>query len=144
MAIVFGGLPTIAMGLIYDRLAEKTPDMSAAFVFMLVVLFPIWILFGTYYRLTDKALVIRSGPFRWTILFKDIHSVNANPKRSEFFAKSALISVIGLSTNGVRVNHGRQKSMLLSPTKKEEFLVDLRTKLSGKGPEVRDQRDVVK
>ncbi len=41
----------------------------------LVAAFVLWVLYGTRYTLTDKALTVQSGPFRWVIDLEAISEI---------------------------------------------------------------------
>ncbi len=81
----------------------------------------LWILYGTFYRLTDTDLVVRSGPFRYTIPLDGIRSVA--PTRSP-------LSGPACSLDRLQVDAGAL-SVLISPAAKQAFLRDLAVRSRG-------------
>lgn len=77
--------------------------------------FMLWILYGTFYRLTDTQLIVRSGPFRYAIPLAGIKSVA--PTRSP-------LSGPACSLDRLQVDAGTL-SVLISPAAKQAFLRDL-------------------
>lgn len=84
----------------------------AAIIILLSLCLPIW-LYSTNYRVTADELLIKSGPFKWVILLSDIQSVE--PTRSA-------LSSPALSLNRLRIKYSKDKQILISPDKPEEFL----------------------
>jgi hypothetical protein len=72
----------------------------------------IWVLARTLYIVTDDALLVRSGPFRWTIPFLSIRSLSAT--------RSPLSSP-ALSLDRIAVDHTGGR-LLLSPRNKAGFV----------------------
>jgi hypothetical protein len=83
--------------------------------------FMLWILYGTFYRLTDTELVVRSGPFRYAIPLARIKSVA--PTRSP-------LSGPACSLDRLQVDAG-ESSVLISPAAKQAFLRDLAGRATG-------------
>ncbi len=80
------------------------------------VALPLWLLADTSYVLTDDSLRVRSGPFRWRVPLREIRAVA--PSRS-------LLSGPALSLDRLRIDHGRARSLLISPKDRERFLSEL-------------------
>lgn len=74
---------------------------------------PIWLLFSTSYRVDTKSLVIRSGPFSWTIPLNEVQSIK--PSRSA-------LSSPALSLNRLEIRYGRGKRVLVSPADHDAFI----------------------
>ena len=74
---------------------------------------PIWLLLNTEYRIESNLLLIRSGPFRWTVPIDEIHSIE--PSRS-------VLSSPALSYNRVKISYGSGKQVLVSPQRRDEFM----------------------
>ena len=83
--------------------------------------FMLWILYGTFYRVTDTELIVRSGPLRYTIPLAGIRSVA--PTRSP-------LSGPACSLDRLQVDAGKV-SVLISPAAKEAFLRDLAGRACG-------------
>lgn len=76
-----------------------------------------WVWFTTGYTLAADALRIRSGPFRWTVPYRDITAVRPthNP-----------LSSPALSLDRLRVEYGRNRAVLVSPADRQGFCAALR------------------
>ena len=77
---------------------------------------PLWVLLGTRYELTPERLLIRCGPFRWTVPLREIRAVT--PTRNP-------LSSPALSLDRLRIDYGRGSSVMISPRDKAGFLADL-------------------
>ncbi len=77
--------------------------------------FMLWILYGTFYRLTATHLLVRSGPFRYAIPLAEIRSVA--PTRSPLSGPACSLDRLQVDAGGT--------SILISPAAKQEFLRDL-------------------
>ena len=89
------------------------------------IVLPLWVVCDTRYELTDEALRVRSGPFRWRVALRDVRAVA--PSRS-------LLSSPALSLDRLRIDHGRAASLLVSPKDRENFLTALRSRCPGLAP----------
>jgi len=88
----------------------------AIVILILGVVLPLTLLVTTVYKITNASLLIQSGVFNWEIRIKDITKI-------EF--TNDPISSPALSTDRIRIEYGTDKSVLVSPANKEEFLQDL-------------------
>ncbi|MFZ2491348.1 MAG: PH domain-containing protein [Thermoanaerobaculia bacterium] len=73
----------------------------------------LWILYGTYYTVSQDRLVVRSGPFRWNVALESIVSIE--PTRNPFSAPAT-----SLDRLEIVYDRGR-KRLLVSPARKDEF-----------------------
>jgi len=97
-----------------DRISEIA--FLALFVIM-VSTFMIWILYGTHYTFRGDNLVVRSGPFRWTINIHEI--ISLTPTRNP-------LSSPACSLDRLRIELTKSKfGMMISPLEKEQFLDEL-------------------
>lgn len=89
-------------------------------VFALFAGFIVWILYGTRYELRGEALVIRSGPFRWS---RSVHAIReVRPTRNP-------LSSPALSLDRLAIRFRDQKlPVMISPLRRQEFLADLLTR----------------
>ena len=76
----------------------------------------VWTLLGTYYVIDATSLVVRSGPFHWTIALRDIRSVESSRD---------IRSGPALSFDRLRIEYGAGRVMMVSPREKDAFLADL-------------------
>lgn len=77
---------------------------------------PLWVLLGTRYELTPGRLLIRCGPFRWTVPLEEIRAVE--PTRNP-------LSSPALSLDRLRIDYGRGSSVMISPRDQARFLAEL-------------------
>jgi hypothetical protein len=76
--------------------------------------FTVWILYSTFYELTDEKLIIRTGPIRYVVKLEAIQQVT--PSRSP-------LSSPALSLDRLRVRYrGGGTGVLISPEDKQGFL----------------------
>ena len=85
------------------------------------VILPIWILRSTYYVLSDEQLFAKCGPFKWTIPLAKIESVRRT---------RSILSGPALSYDRVQIRFGRFRSVLISPERRDQFLVELENRRS--------------
>jgi len=83
---------------------------------LFVLLFALWTALGTSYTLDAASLLVRCGPFRWTIPLRDIHSLT--PTRDPRSGPA-------LSLDRVRIDYGANRSILISPRDRDAFIRDL-------------------
>lgn len=86
-------------------------------VFLLFAGFMVWILHGTRYELRGEALVIRSGPFRWS---RSVHAIR------EVHPTHNPLSSPALSLDRLAIRfRGHKLPVMISPVRRDEFLTDL-------------------
>jgi hypothetical protein len=91
---------------------ELSVVSGAATIFVSLAL-PTWLLFSTSYRIDAKTLLVRSGPFTWTVPLNEVQSIS--PSRS-------VLSAPALSLNRLEIQYGRGKRILVSPADQEAFI----------------------
>jgi hypothetical protein len=72
---------------------------------------------STYYEIIDRNLLVRSGPFKWTIPVADIREVT--PSRN-------ILSSPALSLDRLKIRYGKRAFILVSPEDREGFLRAIR------------------
>jgi Bacterial PH domain len=77
---------------------------------------PLWFLLSTTYTLEPGRLVIRSGPFKWTHNPADIKQIV--PTRNPLSSPT-------LSLDRLRIEFNDNRSVMISPADKEDFLREL-------------------
>lgn len=90
--------------------------LVVSLIVLLGVLFPVWLLRSTYYLLREHDLQVRSGPFRWSIPLQEIREVSST--------RSPLASP-ALSLDRLRIDYGRDRSIMLSPEDRLTFTARL-------------------
>ncbi len=92
---------------------------SAAIAVMIVMTgaaLPLWLLLDTRYTLADGWLVIRCGPFRSRVALDEIDAIT--PSRNP-------VSSPALSLDRLRIDHGRGRTVLISPRDPSRFIADV-------------------
>lgn len=106
------------------RLGHTAAAIIALPALVLGVGLPVWLMMSTSYTLSDATLFIKSGPFKWTVPVDDISSVTPT---------SDPLSSPALSLDRLRIEYGQNKSVMISPKLKHEFLQDLETRRKRNG-----------
>ncbi|GAA0302122.1 hypothetical protein GGQ92_002295 [Gracilibacillus halotolerans] len=119
LAIVIWG-PIILFFLIYIIAGEpidwKVPVYKIVlgfFMTLLIIGLPLWMWFGTGYKIEDGLIKIKSGPFKSTVRIKEIEKLSAtrNP-----------LSAPALSIDRIEILHGMYNIAIVSPNNKTEFI----------------------
>lgn len=79
---------------------------------------PIWILVSTRYTLDSKQLIIRSGPFNWSVPISEISNIAPT---------NSILSSPALSLDRLRIDYGQGRKIMISPRDKEFFLQEIET-----------------
>ncbi len=119
VAIIWAGALLSVVG----GVAQLSSTASLALRFALLTLlvsaaaFMLWVLYSTYYTLTDEHLLIRCGPFRYRVPLVEIDIVkpSRNPLSSPAGSLDRLL---------IKWNEGRER-ILISPSRKTDFLQEL-------------------
>lgn len=100
-------------------LAGASPALSlgSAALFLALAAFMVWILRGTRYELYPDRLLVRSGPFRWTVPLAAIEEVH--PTRNPLSSPALSLDRLQVSYRGSRVG------IMVSPEPRGAFLQDL-------------------
>ena len=94
--------------------AEDTISiLSGAGVLLATSALFIWLLRSTYYEVSGDTLRIVCGPFRQRIMISDITAIE--PTRS-------MLSSPALSLDRLRIRHGKNRRVLVSPADKRGFI----------------------
>ncbi len=91
---------------------------------LIVILFMLWIWFGTYYVFTESHVLLRMGPFIERIPYERITSA----KKFKSMASS-----MALSSEMIELRHGKNYitgTTYLSPENRDEFLAELAVRCS--------------
>jgi len=85
--------------------------------------FVVWVLYSTWYSLSGGELLIRSGPFRWSVPLDSIEDIH--PTRN-------MLSSPACSLDRLRIRYrGSRYGVMISPENKSAFLQDLATRTPG-------------
>lgn len=107
-AIILCTVPFL-LSLISGNSDELLPTLPA---FVIGAGIPLWLMTTTCYTLTDSALLVKSGPFKWQIPIQEINGIT--PTRNP-------LSSPALSLDRLRIDYGRGQSIMISPKQKSEF-----------------------
>ncbi len=109
MLVTAGNLWGAPLPFIVRLLTSLLLTLAAAFV--------LWVLYGTRYTLTERTLIVRSGPFRWVIDLEAISEIS--PTRNP-------LSSPACSLDRLHIRYRPNPSgLMISPLDKEGFLRDL-------------------
>lgn len=111
-AIIWGTIIICFLPLFFEPLV-------AIFLTLPTAVFLIWLGFSTNYSITDKEILIKSGPIRKSICIKDIKTISSvkNP-----------LSAPALSLDRLEIIYGDQFNIaLVSPEDKQTFIACLMT-----------------
>jgi hypothetical protein len=126
LAVVLGvTIVGMVVGAIASLLAPGSVlgRLTAALLLLASSGFVVWLVFGTTYTIAEKVLLIRSGPFRWTVPLAAITAVT--PTRNP-------LSSPALSLDRLKVRYrGSRFGVMISPASRTEFLGDLAARAPG-------------
>lgn len=86
---------------------------------ILTIFLFLWFWFGTSYKIKEKQLKIKSGPFRYTVNIEDIKKLKAS---------KTLLAGPALSIDRIEILHKKYDVTIVSPKDKSEFIRTLLTK----------------
>jgi Ca2+/Na+ antiporter len=106
-----------AMTIVARVLAQREPLMLPQLViFLLALALLAWVYFGTSYAVSEEALSVRSGPFRWVIRTGDITQLSASRDPSS----APALSLDRISVH-YRAGHA-ERQLLVSPLHRPAFV----------------------
>jgi hypothetical protein len=92
------------------------PEWRPSLLLLAMPAFILWLMQSTYYKLDEEKLLIRSGPFWWTVLVNEIDGIRAtyNPLSSP---------ALSLDRLAISYQHrSRRRAIMISPQDKKGFL----------------------
>ena len=98
--------------------------LTAAWLMAIGVGLPLWLFYTTHYVVKDEVVRIQSGPFKWTIPIASINQVveTSNP-----------LSSPALSLRRLKIVYDNNKSVMVSPKGRNEFLVAIGQNVTATG-----------
>ncbi len=104
-----------SMPLLISGAADSLPGrvLIALATLLIGVGLPLWVFLGTVYRVDGQTLDVRSGPFRWSVPLRDIHSVRDS---------RSTLSGPALSLRRLEIAYGAGRRLLISPDDRGAFL----------------------
>ena len=112
MVLAFAGMIAALIAVLIEP-APWIVRIGTAVIVVFVTLLLLSVFRNTSYEVGETELRIVSGPFRWKILLEDI--VDITPTRNP-------LSSPALSMDRLKVSYGKRRFVLVSPSKKEEFI----------------------
>ena len=110
----------LGFSIIYEILAIiKLPSVLSNIIGIIVIVFISWILFGTHYEFNEDYLLIRSGPSKEKIFYKDIKRISS---------KKSVVASSCLSTDRIEIICNGRFGGYVSPKDKEQFIEILKSK----------------
>lgn len=100
---------------------SKNQIRSTSYVLFLITILPmmvlpIWLALTTKYSFSENLLSIRSGPFSWEVNIESIESVSSS---------NSLRASPALSLDRLRIVYDDDKSVMVSPSDKNAFILEL-------------------
>jgi hypothetical protein len=111
---LLGGVAVAFVGILAAGRALPWP--IALLILTLGCVLPVWLLVSTNYTLTENELVVRAGPFKWRVPFREVKAVT--PTRSASSSPA-------LSLDRLRIEYGNKQAIMVSPKNREKFLLEL-------------------
>lgn len=109
-------LGSAALPWVYDRDGALLATLIQLPLAALTIGFELWLLFSTGYTLEPTRLLVRSGPFSWTVALAEIQSIS--PTNSP-------LSSPALSFDRLLIRYGKHGQIMISPAEKQAFLSEL-------------------
>jgi hypothetical protein len=142
--LLLAGLGLSGAGIMTILQVVMVPGMPVIGVILGLILFAagllvLWQLFSTGYEITSSDLIMRSGPFRWTICLSQIIEVYSTRHPPRTAARYSLADHFrgnypALSLDRLRINYRGMRGnafYLISPRDKSGFLHELSRALPG-------------
>lgn len=120
-ALIVVALGTSSVAVVLAAIAEGDQWLIPV---LLAPILLVWALsWPTTYTLTESELVVRSGLIRWRIALSDI--TGCRPTRSP-------LSSPAWSLDRLRIDYGRGKWIMISPSYRDRFVADLEARVGRK------------
>jgi len=124
------GLPIIALEFLLDGsgIDDRAATLVAVLIVAVVLALILWLYVSTRYTLTEEFLLVKSGPFSWSIPLRDIYAIE--PTRNP-------ISSPALSLDRLLIRYGGGAELMISPADKAGFMAALRKRAKAGAGELR-------
>lgn len=127
LILVLVGVPVLALEFLLDGagLDDRFTNLLALLIVVSVLGIFLWLYVSTHYTFTAEFLLVKSGPFFWSIPLNDIYAIE--PTRSP-------LSSPALSLDRLLIRYGGGAELMISPADKAGFMMALRKRMkSGSG-----------
>ena len=108
-----------------SKLLIEGPERWPGVLLILAAAFIGWLMQSTYYIVGDTNLVIRSGPFHWTVPVEGIESIT--PTHNPLSSPALSLDRLWFSYR----RGGRKRAVMISPLDKEGFLKAVAARVKG-------------
>ncbi len=127
-ALLVGGGTAVGVAVVTGQLMALVPGTMLLLVGSLLL----WVVLGTHYEITDANLLVRCGPFRWTVPLDAIEEVVP----AGWLGGPAIEVNLSLSVRGLRVRYRKASGRLswpirIAPRDRAAFLLELAERLPG-------------
>jgi hypothetical protein len=127
-ALLVGGGPLVGVALVAGPNFLLLPGAMLLAVGSVLL----WVIFGTNYEITESSLILRSGPFRWTVSLDAIEEVVP----AGWLGGAAIEMNLALSVRGLLVRYrtrsgGPSWPIRIAPRDRAAFLLELAERLPG-------------
>lgn len=116
IALIIAALMSVGMVLMVGVMASPMSGLVLSPILLISAGLPIWLLRSTHYTVESADLHVQSGPFEWRVPISEIRAVT--PTRNP-------LSSPALSLDRLRIDYGRDASIMVSPRNKAQFLTVL-------------------
>jgi hypothetical protein len=127
-ALLVGGAAMVGVAVV----SGQSPALVPGIMLLLVGSLLLWVILGTHYEITDANLLLRCGPFRWTVPLDAIEDVVP----AGWLGGPAVEMNLSLSVRGLRVRYRKKGGRLswpirIAPRDRAAFLLELAERLPG-------------
>lgn len=124
------GVPILALEFLLDGsgVDDRTATLVAVLIVAVVLAIFLWLYLSTRYTLTEEFLLVKSGPFSWSIPLREIYEIE--PTRNP-------MSSPALSLDRLLIRYGGGAELMISPADKAGFMATLRKRTKAGAGELR-------
>lgn len=122
MILVVASAVQVVVGIM---LLIEGPERWPGVILVFAAAFIWWLMRSTYYVVGDTDLVIRSGPFHWTVPWEGIESIT--PTHNPLSSPALSLDRLWISYR----RGGKKRAVMISPLDKEGFLKAVATRVKG-------------
>lgn len=130
LVLVLVGVPVLVLEFLLDGsgVDDRATTLLAVLIGAVVLGIFLWLYLSTRYTLTGEFLLVKSGPFFWSIPLCEIYAIE--PTRN-------LLSSPALSLDRLLIRYGGGAELMISPADKAGFMTALRKRMRTNSSELR-------
>lgn len=116
------GIPVLVLEFFLEDvgLDDRTGDLLALAIVVLVLGFVLWIYLSTRYTITMEVLFVKAGPFSWVIPLREITSIEPTHNSA---------SSPALSLDRLLIRYGSGDELMVSPADKAAFIAAINKRM---------------